>query len=330
MSELSLERRCRRIVRAYPAGPRAEEVLTTLMDSNEGRRRPRVADAFDVLWHGLATRLGDRSAGTRFGRWGDAASVAVVAALVMQTTTAIALVYRLYNQTGAELPRYVDESGTVGGVVLILPSRALQLVATATVLLAVAATAAACLGRVRTARWLVAVTALAGLASVVTSRSSELDAAFTTPYGVLAAIVAAVCAAAVVFGGTVARAARAVPAWWWGLAAVPCMVTAGIAVDMGRGPFLSGRAGVALTTYGVQALVLFFLALPLVRQSAAVFAGAAATVLLTVPWLIVALSARGYPEPRMSLALGWTAFAWVAVGGMVALAMRIERTVASD
>jgi len=330
MSDVSLERRCRRLARAYPAGPRAEEVLTTLMDSNEGRRRPRLADALDVLWHGFVSRLGDRSAGTRFGRWGDAAAVAVVAALVMQTTTAIALVYRLFHQTGAELPRYYNPEYGSEAVYLILPSRALQLAATVTAVLAVAATAAACLGRVRTARWLVAVTAGAGVASVAVSRSSELNAAFTSPYGVLAALVPAVCAAAVVFGGTVARAARVVPAWWWGLAAVPCMVVAGFAVDIGRGPFLSGRAGVALTTYGLQALVLLFLAMPLVRQSAAVFAGAAATVVLTVPWLVAALSARGYGEPRMRLAIAWTAFAWVAVGGMVALAMRAGREAASD
>jgi hypothetical protein len=111
---------------------------------------------------------------------------------------------------------------------------------------------------------------------------------------------------------------------------VPCLIVAGFAVDIGRGPFLSGRAGVALTTYGLQALVLFFLAMPLVRRSAAVFAGAAATVVVTVPWLVAALSARGYGEPRMPLAIAWTAFAWVAVGGMVALAMRVDAAVARD
>ncbi len=57
-----LERRCRLLLRAYPAAYRAErgeEILSTLLESIPGGRRvPSLADAVDVLGNGLRRRWG--------------------------------------------------------------------------------------------------------------------------------------------------------------------------------------------------------------------------------------------------------------------------------
>jgi membrane protein YqaA with SNARE-associated domain/catechol 2,3-dioxygenase-like lactoylglutathione lyase family enzyme len=54
-----LGRRYRRLVRAYPSGPRREELLDTLLSAvPPGRTRPTPADTLNLLRHGLRARLG--------------------------------------------------------------------------------------------------------------------------------------------------------------------------------------------------------------------------------------------------------------------------------
>lgn len=58
------ERRCRRLLRAYPPryrSTRGAEVLGTMLDLAEpGRRAPSLRDSVDVVWGGLLTRLRER------------------------------------------------------------------------------------------------------------------------------------------------------------------------------------------------------------------------------------------------------------------------------
>jgi hypothetical protein len=54
-----LARRYRRLLRAYPAGPRRHELLDTLLDcAGPDRRRPTAREAANLLRHGLRARLG--------------------------------------------------------------------------------------------------------------------------------------------------------------------------------------------------------------------------------------------------------------------------------
>ncbi|GAA3935005.1 hypothetical protein [Actinoplanes auranticolor] len=54
-----LLRAYRRLLRAYPPGPRRDELLDTLVESAPpGRRRPRLREMVNLLWHGSRARLG--------------------------------------------------------------------------------------------------------------------------------------------------------------------------------------------------------------------------------------------------------------------------------
>jgi hypothetical protein len=54
-----LERRLRRLLMAYPPGPRREELLDTIMEGEEGApRRRSVRQALNLLRHGMRARLG--------------------------------------------------------------------------------------------------------------------------------------------------------------------------------------------------------------------------------------------------------------------------------
>lgn len=54
-----LARAYRRLLRAYPRGPRREELLDTLLEAAPpGRRRPTVGEGVNLLRHGLRARLG--------------------------------------------------------------------------------------------------------------------------------------------------------------------------------------------------------------------------------------------------------------------------------
>ncbi|MEV6635894.1 hypothetical protein AB0M54_34600 [Actinoplanes sp. NPDC051470] len=71
-----LERRYRRLLRAYPKGPRRDELLDTLLAAAPpGRPRPTPAETLDLVRHGARARLGRPA-----GRW-----VVVTAVLVALT-----------------------------------------------------------------------------------------------------------------------------------------------------------------------------------------------------------------------------------------------------
>ena len=95
----ALERRYRRLLVWFPAKHRreyAEEMISVLLASTpEGRRRPRLADAFDLMTGGLRARLSRRGAGLSDAHWPDALAVCSVA-LPVTLLAALAVNY-LWN-----------------------------------------------------------------------------------------------------------------------------------------------------------------------------------------------------------------------------------------
>jgi hypothetical protein len=80
---LPLERRYRRLLIAFPAGHRreyGEEMVGVLLASTpQGRRRPKLADALDLVTGGLRARFRALSAGLSDANWPDALAVCSVA-----------------------------------------------------------------------------------------------------------------------------------------------------------------------------------------------------------------------------------------------------------
>jgi hypothetical protein len=95
----ALERRYRRLLVLFPPDHRreyAEEMIGVLLASTpEGRRRPRVADAFDLIGGGLRARLRHDRTGLSDARWPDALAVCSVALPV--TLLAALAVHYLWN-----------------------------------------------------------------------------------------------------------------------------------------------------------------------------------------------------------------------------------------
>ena len=95
----ALERRYRRLLAWFPAEHRreyGEEMISVLLASTPaGRRRPRLADAFDLMAGGLRARLRRRGAGLSDARWPDALAVCS-AALPVTLLAALAVNY-LWN-----------------------------------------------------------------------------------------------------------------------------------------------------------------------------------------------------------------------------------------
>jgi hypothetical protein len=79
----ALERRYRRLLAAFPAGHRreyGEEMIGVLLASTpEGRRRPRLADAVDLIAGGLRARLRPRRIWLSDANWPDALAVCSIA-----------------------------------------------------------------------------------------------------------------------------------------------------------------------------------------------------------------------------------------------------------
>lgn len=311
MSDAVLERRCRRLVRAYPDARRAEEVLTTLMESNEGRRAPRAADAFDVLWHALVTRLGNRAPGTRFGAWGDALSVAVVTLAVTHAAVAVAIAlrFRAYPESPAvrlspwdHMFRSFDDA--YAAVVFAV--------------LAVYAAGAIAFGAVRLARVAAVLAAGAGAAAVVVVAANGHPVT-AVEYPVTASIVAFwLVAVAVVSTTVVARAARVAPRWWWGMSA---MVTFGIAlraIDVAGAPFEWPWPG-AVPGFAIPyaAVGVALLAAPLARAYPQVFCGTALAVVPALPFVAYVVNwsfTFGAAAYRVNVVAGSVGAAVVLVG----------------
>ena len=102
-----LERRYRRLLAWYPRAFRrdhADEILGVLMaGAGEGQRRPRLAEAADLLWSGLKMRLrGPALTGER-RPWSDALALFSLVAplfLLLADVLAVALPYRLHPVAG--------------------------------------------------------------------------------------------------------------------------------------------------------------------------------------------------------------------------------------
>jgi hypothetical protein len=321
MSDLALERRCRWVARTYPDAARAEEVLTTLMESSEGRRAPRLGDVLNVVWHALRARLGSTAPGTRFGRVGDAASLAVVMLGVMQVSAAAALTFRLHSPAGREHPDVYRDG--VHEITLAFHDHRLTYVAALATLLGAATAAAACLGRVRLARVLTAGTAVTGVALVALARAWSSGTSFVSGWAGIAAAIAAAYALAVLFTGAVARAATLVPPWWWGMSAILCGVVALPTVDTGRGPGESGRIGVLLLAYAFQVLLLIVLATPLLRTFPYLWAGLTMLLVPAVPFLVIGMDDENTPT-RPGYVVLMTLLMWPVVVGTIAVVLRIR------
>jgi hypothetical protein len=106
-----LARRYRRLLFLFPADHRreyAEEMIGVLLASTpEGRRRPRLADALDLIAGGLRARLRPRLTGRSDASWPDALAVCSVA-LPATLLAAFAVNYAWNLATGYGLPGLSD------------------------------------------------------------------------------------------------------------------------------------------------------------------------------------------------------------------------------
>ncbi|HVF04470.1 MAG TPA: hypothetical protein VNA20_06505 [Frankiaceae bacterium] len=308
-----LDRRCRWVARAYPGGARRVEVAATLADANDGRRAPRLADAFDVVWHGLVARLRGGTPSRRFGVWGDAAAVAVVQALVLQAATAAVLATRVYEKPASEYPLYPYRPGFGRGGPLFY-SHAEAYVAVVAAVLGVAAAVLACRGRVLGARVATATAGLGVAAAVAASRLTGNEYTFGSFAARVAAGLSVALAVCVVVTPAVARAAAVVPSWWW-------RVSAGLAAAIALAamlwdPYLvgGGRATVLLASYAMQAGALLVVSAPLALRAPAV---SGAAVLLATGAL--ALLARVVDGSHTDMAHARVLEATFGAGGALVL-----------
>jgi hypothetical protein len=110
----ALERRYRRLLAAFPAGHRreyGEEMIGVLLASTpEGRRRPRLADAFDLIAGGLRARLRPPRTGPSDANWPDALAVCSISIPV--TLLAALAVNYLWNLA----PGYASGLARVSGI----------------------------------------------------------------------------------------------------------------------------------------------------------------------------------------------------------------------
>ena len=280
---VGLDRWCARLAAVYPDRGRAAEVASTLAESNDGRSRPRLGDAVDVLRHGFVARLGGRAT-NRAGRWADAASVAVVLALLVQAATAVAIVARTYLAEPAFLlwdrvhwwDRYAPFSD---------PHAARLALGVAVV--AVAAATAACLGQVRATRVLAAVAAAGGLAAFPLASVYGHGVAYRFGTGAFVVGFVVVVVAAVQFTGAVARATEAVPGVLWVFAAQAAFAGAFAAMAVAHGyatpAWYTSLVALPAAAYAAAALAVGVVALVAARRTPVVAGGAALVMLVAIP-----------------------------------------------
>ena len=103
----ALERRYRRLLVLFPADHRreyGEEMIGVLLACTpQGRRRPRLADAFDLIVGGLRARLRPRGTRLSGAHWTDALAVCSIALPVL-VLTALAVNYAWKAAIGYRLP----------------------------------------------------------------------------------------------------------------------------------------------------------------------------------------------------------------------------------
>jgi hypothetical protein len=122
-----LEQGYRRLLAWYPRAFRrdhADEILGVLMaSSGEGQRRPRLAEAADLLWSGLKMRLRGPAATGESRPWPDALALFSLVAplfLLLVDVLVVALPYRLQVSTRVPmLARLYALHPEIGGVPLL-------------------------------------------------------------------------------------------------------------------------------------------------------------------------------------------------------------------
>lgn len=296
MNDHPLERRCRRVVRAYPPGPRADEVLATLIESNEGRDRPRLADAANVLWHGVAARVRNPPAGTHYGEWGDAAAVSVMILTWMQAIAAWAFHAEVTSPRDVPHPS-APWLGSVAFVAALIAS-----------LTAVAAMR----GKVRQAQVGVAATALAAITTVLSARAMDRHDLVPGSWGVFAALAPVGVALAVLLTSSVTRAAAVWPFRWKRLALI-LPLSAGSGGENLDVPFGSGAVGVALLACTALAWFLLVIALRGASFHCSTFGGIVLLAAATAPWA-VASNAEGQTPLFMAAVV---VAVWVGLGALL-------------
>ena len=312
---MSLDTWCARLAALYPDPARAAEVATTLAEASSGRRAPRLGDVLDVLWHGALARLGSTAPGTRYGVWGDAVSVAVVLALVVQAATAVAIAVLAVVRpvrTGAFGPQWR---------LVLFRDDAVVLVVAVTAGLAALTAGAALAGRVRATRALTLLAGAGALAAAALAAAREPALPFRSGPGVV--VVGAVVALGLALVGTnaVARAAAVLPRRWAAGATACALAGALVAVADGPRVLVLGRSGLAVGAFARVVVLLTLLALPLARRAPAAFAGVLLVALPAAPLVpLVLLGERTsyWPVWEMALAgavalVALPVAAWLAV-----------------
>lgn len=318
MTRRTLERRCRRVARIYPDQARADEVFTTLLESNAGRTAPRPGDVVNVLWHGLRARFASDAPGTS-GAFGDAVSVAVVMLAVSYAGLAamlMAMVRAVPPDEDWSGPTYLWMFRTYEEAYATVPF-AIAAVLTAT---------AAAYGREALARAGAVVTLASGALVLLVSRLSGASLSpVDSPVAVCVAVWSVV-ALALLATRSVTRAARVVPTWWWGITAMLSAVGS-YRLTMSSGTTFDWESNVAGVVVPGLAATLFLISVPLARSFPYVFAGAALAAVPAMPWAatFADYSATWNRTPRpVPVALGALA-AWLVLLAVALVALRWRR-----
>ncbi|HEU0129856.1 MAG TPA: hypothetical protein VFQ85_02555 [Mycobacteriales bacterium] len=279
----ALDRWCALAARAYPSPERRAEVLATLLDANDGRRRPRPGDLFDVVRHGLAARLRAWPASEPAARWADAAAVAAVGALTILAAIAAGTALRLASVTLRHgLPQYGPR--TIAGAAVAAAA-------------GVALLAAVYAGRVRLARRLAVLGAVAGGGAVAVAFVTDAWRPPAPSFAAVLVLAASGLLALLLGTDVVARSARVMPARaWWRVAALALAVAVGIGEQAASvtWPYNPRHTEIALVTYAAVSGLLLLLSLPLWAFAPKVVAGAAllATPAAPVGLLVVSTEWR--------------------------------------
>lgn len=122
-----LEQGYRRLLAWYPRAFRrdhANEILGVLMaGAGEGQRRPRLAEAADLLWSGLKMRLRGPALTGESRPWGDALALFSLVAplfLLLADVLVVALPYRLHPVSGLPLLRQaIVRHPEIGGLSML-------------------------------------------------------------------------------------------------------------------------------------------------------------------------------------------------------------------
>lgn len=152
-----LELAYRRLLRAYPAGyrrARGDEIVSTLLAAaRPGRRRPTIAEAGDLVYHGIRTRVRAMRCGVAAPAAGEAIGLAAVVSLTVAAAVAVAIIVGV-----SVLAQPVFARSTASGYPPLVRAGSGVVLATFP-----AALASLWAGRPRLARWLAVTGGLAAM-----------------------------------------------------------------------------------------------------------------------------------------------------------------------